>query len=165
MERSCQANQGDRVWFNCVGEYADTLEELDELWQAHDFRITVDNRPVDLASFGTVDMTATWDSQVTVRLWNVEIENLTAGQHEIVCQLEHEGEHSESHWLFAVQEEQEALDTLPAEAVPGQRAYTSEVTGLDFLIYFPEEYGQDPAREWPLILFLHGFVDGLQSID
>ena len=27
---------------------------------------------------------------------------------------------------------------------------------LDYLLYLPEDYGQDPARRWPLILFLHG---------
>ena len=28
--------------------------------------------------------------------------------------------------------------------------------GMDYLIYFPEGYGQDPEEQWPLIFFLHG---------
>jgi len=27
---------------------------------------------------------------------------------------------------------------------------------LGYLLYLPEDYGQDPAKKWPLILFLHG---------
>jgi len=27
---------------------------------------------------------------------------------------------------------------------------------LDYLLFLPQEYGQDPAKRWPLILFLHG---------
>jgi predicted peptidase len=27
---------------------------------------------------------------------------------------------------------------------------------LDYLLWLPEGYGQDPGKEWPLILFLHG---------
>lgn len=27
---------------------------------------------------------------------------------------------------------------------------------VHYLLYLPREYGQDPQREWPLILFLHG---------
>ena len=37
--------------------------------------------------------------------------------------------------------------------------FTQEITRtqtLDYLLYLPEDYGQDPARRWPLILFLHG---------
>jgi pimeloyl-ACP methyl ester carboxylesterase len=51
--------------------------------------------------------------------------------------------------------------------LPGQHPYavTLPVTytnGLirsvtvDYLLYLPYDYGQDPARQWPLIVFLHG---------
>jgi predicted peptidase len=29
-------------------------------------------------------------------------------------------------------------------------------TEMDYLLWLPEGYGQDPAQQWPLILFLHG---------
>ena len=36
------------------------------------------------------------------------------------------------------------------ELVEGQAPSHS---GMDYLIYFPEGYGQDADKEWPLILF------------
>jgi pimeloyl-ACP methyl ester carboxylesterase len=165
LERHCQAVEGDRVWINCMGMFADTLEELDEIWEATDFTMTVDGRTVDLTSFGTMEEIASWDNQARVRAWNVEIENLTAGRHDIVCGLKNEDEDVENHLMFDVQEEAQVLNTLPAEAAAGQHAYTSEAAGLDFLLYIPEAYDQGPTREWPLILFLHGFIDGIQNIE
>jgi predicted peptidase len=34
--------------------------------------------------------------------------------------------------------------------------YRSEKAQLNLLLYFPSEYGKDPQKKWPLILFLHG---------
>jgi predicted peptidase len=31
---------------------------------------------------------------------------------------------------------------------------------MDYLIYFPEGYGEDPDKRWPMIFFLHGSGDG-----
>jgi predicted peptidase len=50
---------------------------------------------------------------------------------------------------------------------PGLHEFTTQVandtagaTGapvtIRYLLFLPKEYGQDPARKWPLILFLHG---------
>ena len=30
------------------------------------------------------------------------------------------------------------------------------VTDLDYIAYVPEDYGKDPAKKWPLVMFLHG---------
>ena len=49
----------------------------------------------------------------------------------------------------------------------GQHAYLTTVqianddgstrtVDVDYLLYLPGDYGQDPQRQWPLILFLHG---------
>jgi predicted peptidase len=43
----------------------------------------------------------------------------------------------------------------------GQHGYTFEVrivrtVHLRYLLFLPEDYGADPNRRWPLILFLHG---------
>jgi dienelactone hydrolase len=51
--------------------------------------------------------------------------------------------------------------------LPGQNPYSSEVqvetaggksqaARVNYLLYLPDSYGQDPQRKWPLILFLHG---------
>jgi predicted peptidase len=47
------------------------------------------------------------------------------------------------------------------DAQPGQRArkFEKEVkltVKADYLLFLPEGYGQDPAKKWPVILFLHG---------
>jgi predicted peptidase len=41
----------------------------------------------------------------------------------------------------------------------GQQAKTFETVipvKLDYLLYVPADYGKDPAKKWPVILFLHG---------
>lgn len=45
----------------------------------------------------------------------------------------------------------------------GQHAYTFEaqladgrVTQLNYLLFLPASYGQDPQAQWPLLVFLHG---------
>jgi len=45
---------------------------------------------------------------------------------------------------------------ISAPAGTGQHAYTSPASQLDFLLYLPGAYGQDPGRKWPLLVFLHG---------
>ncbi|MGA2499617.1 MAG: PHB depolymerase family esterase [Tepidisphaeraceae bacterium] len=42
---------------------------------------------------------------------------------------------------------------------PGQHAQTFEkqiTVKLNYLLFLPEDYGKDPEKKWPLILFLHG---------
>jgi predicted peptidase len=49
----------------------------------------------------------------------------------------------------------------PTAMKPGQTARTfhlerKQVLAADYLLFLPEGYGNDPAKRWPLILFLHG---------
>lgn len=44
---------------------------------------------------------------------------------------------------------------MPQEARNFVRDYVRRAR-LDYLRYLPPEYGQDPEKKWPLILFLHG---------
>jgi predicted peptidase len=46
--------------------------------------------------------------------------------------------------------------TLSSTVSPGQHPYSSRAARVNFLLYLPYEYGKDPQREWPLILYLHG---------
>ncbi len=32
-------------------------------------------------------------------------------------------------------------------------------TEMEYLLYLPDGYGEDPEKEWPLIVFLHGSGD------
>lgn len=48
-----------------------------------------------------------------------------------------------------------------ADAQPGQsaRKLDKEIKATvkaDYLLFLPQEYGKDPAKKWPVILFLHG---------
>ncbi len=45
------------------------------------------------------------------------------------------------------------------KAGPGQSAQVFEkqiTVRLNYLLFLPEDYGKDPDKKWPLILFLHG---------
>lgn len=161
-EYTCRAEEGNRVFLFCMASFADTVAELDESWQATDSQMSIDGRPVDLSSFGTIDFLQE-GSSYTLRAWNVAIEDISTGSHELHCRLEEPDDLLENHWLLDVEEGPTKLTASPAGASTGQHAYTSEAAGLDFLLYVPEAYGQVPAREWPVILFLHGYVDGLQN--
>ncbi len=53
----------------------------------------------------------------------------------------------------------------PEVPEPGQHAYSSVVrygsegsaAQVNYLLYIPRDYGKDAARQWPLLLFLHGY--------
>ncbi len=53
-------------------------------------------------------------------------------------------------------------DARPDNPRPGQRSLSFEATAdgrqlqLNYLLFLPESYGQDPNARWPLLLFLHG---------
>jgi predicted peptidase len=49
----------------------------------------------------------------------------------------------------------------PTAMKPGQTAQTfhlerKQVLAADYLLFLPKGYGDEPAKRWPLILFLHG---------
>jgi len=59
------------------------------------------------------------------------------------------------------------VPTLTPTVSVGQHPYTATVqienkfhvvqtVQVDYLLYLPDAYGQDPQQKWPLILFLHG---------
>ena len=63
-----------------------------------------------------------------------------------------------------------------ATARPGQHPYSTEVkietadhkpqtVQVNFLLYLPDSYGQDPQQKWPLILFLHGRGERGNNLD
>ncbi|HEX8913909.1 MAG TPA: prolyl oligopeptidase family serine peptidase [Humisphaera sp.] len=46
-----------------------------------------------------------------------------------------------------------------AEPAPGKQTaemYEKDGAKLGYLLYLPADYGKDPAKKWPVILFLHG---------
>jgi hypothetical protein len=53
--------------------YGDTVADLDAMWSAAGYEIYIEDRPVDLASFGTVDFDHP-DTGRPMRAWNVVVE-------------------------------------------------------------------------------------------
>lgn len=54
-----------------------------------------------------------------------------------------------------------------SEAQLLRKRYQSEVTGKarDYYVFLPKGYGDDPAKTWPLILFLHGAGERGNGLD
>ena len=52
--------------------------------------------------------------------------------------------------------EKETVPALSSGVKAGQHGYTSDKTGLDFLLYLPEDYGKEAQQAWPLVVYLHG---------
>jgi poly(3-hydroxybutyrate) depolymerase len=148
------------------GEYAGTQEELDASWQSKSWELYVDGKQVDLSAFGTFDV----DLGEKVRAWKVTLENLSPGVHNlryIIRSLDGESEPDDVTWKFTVADEDIVDLSTPTPAPvsypaltsainPGQHEYTSEKAQFNFLLYLPLDYGKEPQKKWPLILFLHG---------
>ncbi|MGD9148329.1 MAG: dienelactone hydrolase family protein [Anaerolineae bacterium] len=64
-----------------------------------------------------------------------------------------------------------ACSAPPAEPVePGQHALTAGRgrSRVNYLLFLPQEYGQEPGRQWPLMVFLHGIAkrgDSLEELE
>jgi predicted peptidase len=51
--------------------------------------------------------------------------------------------------------EKAVYPTMPPQAEAGQHVYASKDAGLDFLLYVPKGYGDDPGTKWPMLVYLH----------
>lgn len=57
-----------------------------------------------------------------------------------------------------------------AQAQPGQypRSFRGQITkavALEYLLFLPQDYGRDPEKKWPLMLFLHGAGERGDSLE
>jgi predicted peptidase len=105
-------------------------------------------------------------SNVKGRLINLYLENLTQGQHtfKVILSMETPIDTGMEIMQPGIQEhiinftvaEPEIYPILPLPVLTGQHRYGSEEAGLDYLLYVPDDYGVDPQKKWPLILYLHG---------
>jgi predicted esterase len=156
VERDCRIPPLTSVHFG--------LGTPEGVWEERKWEVHIDGQPVDLEAFGTMVMD--FGSGPT-RMWRLGLQNLTPGAHTLYRRItRNDGSpHVEFMLNLTVASEATTVSTLPTEPVAGQHPYTSEAAGLDFLLYIPEEYGADPQRNWPLILFLHGGPEGLPHRD
>ncbi len=67
----CNAPVGQRVNVSAGVIFPGGAKSLDTLWAQHTSTFTIDDRPVDLAAFGTFDLAGT--SPTPIRVWNVVV--------------------------------------------------------------------------------------------
>ena len=132
------------------------------------WELYVDDYQVALDEFGYFDLSYYDPSagfETTYRNWNVLLRNLTPGRHIIRFSFITTSEVDDG-WdtyppgkyeLIAdlTVTEKPIYSTLPPVPEPGQHAYTSKSGDLDYLLYVPESYGVDPAKKYPLLVYLH----------
>lgn len=54
----------------------------------------------------------------------------------------------------------------PGPATQRAQVFERQITvKLDYLLYLPGEYGKEPGKKWPLILFLHGAGERGSDVD
>jgi predicted esterase len=158
---ACLAQPGSSILFgNCDGVGGDSVEEREEAWRRIKTEIVFDNQLVNLPAFGFLD-----DPAEAVRVWNVIVENITPGTHTITCKYEREGEAGTTVFEFTVSGQPGSFPALSAEALYRINPYTSDKAKLDYLLYIPAEYGEDPNKEWPLLVYLHGMSRVNKSVE
>ena len=149
------------VWGAETAKFEASLEPI--TWGLY-----VDDHQVMVDEFGYFDLSYYVPSagfETTYRNWNVLLRNLTPGRHIIrfsftIASAVDDGWNiypSGKYEYIAdlTVTEKPAYSTLSPIPAPGQNAYTSQNGDIDFLLYVPESYGVDPAKKWPLIVYLH----------
>lgn len=101
----CTAAAGNRLFFgNCLGIGKETTEELDLAWENLESpNITFDGQDLNLSAFGYLDFELP-ESELTARVVNAVVENISAGNHTIECGVVDEGVSYSNEWLFTVSE-------------------------------------------------------------
>jgi dienelactone hydrolase len=140
---------------------------LESSWEAVSFDFQVDGSKLDLDEFGWEDMySPEMGANVKNRFFVLYLENLTQGQHtfKVLMSMETPVDTGleimqpgiQEHTVNFTVAEPEIFPILSSPVSTGQHRYRSEEAGLDYLLYVPDDYGEDPQQKWPLILYLHG---------
>lgn len=148
-------------YFLGIGIGESNPEKLDAYWDNLAWEISANGKTIDLDSFGTIDA-------LGGRFWNIVLDNPEFDTYVFDQVITNNEDPSESFGLtlnlIVVEPEavelagkaDSSLPTLSGDVSSGQNPLYSEEADLDYLLYIPDDYGKDPQREWPLILFLHG---------
>ena len=158
-EYTCNLTAGKPVHIT-ASIYGKSAEELETKWEKFTYALKIENQPVDLPAFGTLDFVHE-RTGLLMRAYDVVLvssEPITLTMHETGA-LEGEDSFSDTTTLaFASPSSEELIQPLSsAVGRPGQHAYKSEQTDFELLLYLPGEYGKEAGQTWPLILYLHGF--------
>jgi hypothetical protein len=84
------------------------------------------------------------------------VENIMPGTHTIECKWQDDGESDATTYDFTVSDQPETFPTVSGKVTPRIQFYTSEKANLDYLLYVLGEYKENPERQWPVLLYLHG---------
>jgi predicted esterase len=153
----CFTMPGSSVFFgNYQGVGYDNPNEADELWQEVKSEVTFDGQPFNLPAFGYMEIELEESEWKYARIWNLKVENIIPGTHTIQTVWEDAEVSENSTFIFTVSDKPETFPTLSAAALPHLNPYTSEKANLNYLLYIPGEYGLNPERKWPLLIYLHG---------
>jgi hypothetical protein len=136
-------------------------------WDAVSTELYVDGYKLDLDEFGWEDRDAPeMGSNIKNRYIVLYLENLTPGQHTFreFTLMENPVDAGFAVFQAGVYEqvinftvaEPEIYPKLSLPISTGQHRYRSEEAGLEYLLYVPDDYGVDPQKKWPLLLYLHG---------
>lgn len=136
-------------------------------WKEITWELYVDDKKIDLEAFDW------FDSEFKVkgednkqRAWVITLKNLAPGVHTLKQKWKSRiaiddgwnvyqaGEYQQTVNFTVL--EKEVYPVLSSKANIGLHPHTSEKAQLDFIFYLPNDYGKDPQREWPLIIYLHG---------
>lgn len=121
ITRECQG-PAMPYFFIGYGIFADTTSELDELWSTMTWELIIDGHPVDLTTFGTVDLD--WGKQF--RFWNVVLENPTRGEHTIRYIFNEFDKTIDAAWVFTV--------TSPPASPPAETGWWSDAVFYEVFV-------------------------------
>jgi poly(3-hydroxybutyrate) depolymerase len=156
----CFTSPGGIVFFgNCNGILHGDPNKAGDAWEDFNLRVTFDDQELNLPLFGYIDDdTGGSGEEKYLRVWNLLVENITAGSHTIQCIQGNEGETDTRTYHLQVSAQPEIYPSLEIDAPHHINPYTSEKANINYLLYLPSEYGENPEREWPLLIYLHGMT-------
>ena len=155
----CSTLPGGHIFFgNFNGAPYDNPEDADEIWRKAKSEVAFDGQALNLPAFGYMEVELYDMEWKYARIWNLMIENITPGTHIIQTLWEDLEENTKYTYtyVFSVSDQPETFPTLSAISPKRLNPYTSEKANLNYLLYIPGEYGVDPERKWPLLIYLHG---------
>jgi hypothetical protein len=136
-------------------------------WDAMTWDLNIDGHAIDLEAFEwqESDYIAHGENNKS-RLWLIDLKNISPGAHVLQLTQTFETEvddgfkvyqpGSHVHVVHFNVLKKKVYPRLTKNAMIGQNPFSSQAANLDFLLYLPRDYGKDPQKEWPMIVYLHG---------
>jgi len=141
--------------------------KLETNWDAMVWALYIDGYKIDLESFVIDEFNFIQHGEDNkTREWLIDLKNLSPGKHVLRYSWTSRSTIDDGFNIYQPGTyeyvvnftvlERAVYPQLSALTNIGQYPYTSEQAQLDFLLYLPGDYGDDPQQEWPLIVYLHG---------